>query len=672
MKRHFKRLLEESLKSAVICENNKNWLDKVWTFILKNFSSLSEFADLQLIQYGTNSYSLNYAKSKAPLKFLFVDNQHNLNEHVVEFLQVKCHFNTPNVIGCILFNDQQLSPGLRKHPEFDKYFSYLRLNSLLDAFVLLYECLSLNKIDLKKYVEDNMNLKCKIAIVDHLNSIKLEDFTKNPQFLTIAKDKLPIFRVFNTNEYITAQESEYFRVDAIESLRNLPLNPQIKLIDSSGIEKLAANLKLKIYPLTDLLEKSIDCFTQTKDFNKLLRILEWCFLNNFDEKQKLIGKLLLKNIYRNNSNEQNLIKLNSIYDPNDLYAKLFVPIEFQLHADLNKEPFYHIIRPSLKKEIETKYFVDFIARMENILNKKEFSVKIKEIFEYLNQAKLENQNQLIQSSLHLKWLPSSESNFKLYQGAQLWSPACTSLVGRIQPIVDNELVPSNFMQSLKIRSNDNVTFEKVIENLSYLIHNSITNSNEIDAIYSYLDKTFRDKPMTTNILCEKFVNKNIGFVYDGNSRFCLPNEVILNSELPGLEPFYSTLNNNIFVKKFREHLYLKCFGVKEELDLECVLDLLEKISKDVTNKKMSQLKKTILVASIFKFVENKYLEELAKSKELRSRLLLPVISDSNKGIEFEKPENCVYLIEADDHESSDTVEDYKLESCKEKGKISEF
>lgn len=655
--------------------NNKTWLDLVWRLISEHFTSLSPFADLKLIQYdNTRRYSLDYVKSsKARVKFFFVETDCALDKHVLAFLQQKCHFNDPNapknLLGCILFNEEHLSPHLRQHIEFNQYFLNIRAHSLVDIFLLLNEHF---KVDMKTYTEKNMTVECKVAIGAHLNSIKFE----NDAFFLIARTKLPIFRVFNTKEFITAEQSNYFRVEKLKGLNELPLDPQIKLIDSSEIENLAIYLKLAVYPISELLEKSIDYHAKSNNFDKILPILEWNFLNNFDDKQNLLNKLLLKTIYRNNNPAQsNLLELSSIYDPNDLYVKLFVPQTFQLHVDLSREPFYSKLAGSLKKQIEQTHFVEFVARMENNGNDENYLIQgIKHAFKYLSQFEDDSEVQttrLIQSCSHLKWLPCAKSCEQLYKASQLWSPECAPLVGQIRPIVDSNLVPSRFMSTLKINSKSNVTLELVGENLANLIqnHQLLQCSEVIEPIYAYLSEYFHKDASKVKVLCESFVSRRIPFVYDGHSRFFWPAEVIFNSHLANLEPFYATLNGNLFAKKFRE-LYVVCFGVYEELEIVCLLDLLEKIRDDVTgddDEKMSETKKITLVNLIFGLIETTYLDELVESDELRSRLLLPVRAD--RGVEFERPGKCVYLMETEESEGvvGSGDEDFKVKSCKQKG-----
>ena len=120
---------------------------------------------------------------------------------------------------------------------------------------------------------------------------------------------------------------------------------------------------------------------------------------------------------------------------------------------------------------------------------------------------------------------------------------------------------------------------------------------------------------------------------------------------------------------------METFNVKPSLDLECLIDLIEKLSDDVGNEKMSALNKSLLVGSIFDLIDKKYLDELKKSSDLMTRLRLPVCSESKESVEFERVDNCVYLIETDEKiEDSEYDENLmcKIKSCQEKGKINIF
>ena len=219
---------------------------------------------------------------------------------------------------------------------------------------------------------------------------------------------------------------------------------------------------------------------------------------------------------------------------------------------------------------------------------------------------------------------------------------------------------------LKISEKSSIKTNQVVSNLRHIIDNSITNTKELDAIYSYLDENSEE---AKRCLSAEF-SQSIGYVYDGMSHFYLPEQVLLKSELTGLEPFYIALNETSnFIKKHR-NLYSETFGVKASLDLECLIVLIDKLSNDVSNEKMDLFKKSLLIGSIFDLIDKKYLDELKQSSELMTRLRLPVCSESNELVEFERVDNCVYLIETDEKIDTEYDEDLlcKIKSSKEKGK----
>ena len=240
--------------------------------------------------------------------------------------------------------------------------------------------------------------------------------------------------------------------------------------------------------------------------------------------------------------------------------------------------------------------------------------------------------------------------------------------GHVEPIVDQNVIPMIYNSMLKIGVKSSIKTNQIIRNLRHIIDHSTTqlNMKELDAIYSYLNDNSEE---AKRCLSAEF-SQSIGYVYDGMSHFYLPEQVLLKSELNGLEPFYICLNaTSNFIKKHR-NLYSEIFGVKASLDLECLIDLIEKLSNDISNEKMDLFKKSLLIGSIFDLIDKKYLDELKKSSELMSRLRLPVCSESNEQVEFERVDNCVYLIETD--EIIDTEHDEnllcKIKSCQEKGK----
>jgi hypothetical protein len=276
-------------------------------------------------------------------------------------------------------------------------------------------------IDITGYFESNLNSEGRIALVEHLNSISHQTFTQNPVFSSIVKDKLPIFRLFNTDRFVTAKSVGYYVLesDKQESLKSIPLDPRIKLIDPIGMNKLTENLKLTKYPLDDLLEKSIDYFSN--DFDKMISILGWCLLNQ----PNLNTKLLSKSIYRNKSEQ--LLNLSSIYDPRDRFVKEFVAEELHLHPSLNKEPFYSTVASKLAgaKDIQVEHFVEFIRK---ISVNRSYEEDIKQVFDYLDQCDVNKRTVLIQHILGIKWIRAIDKQ-ELYSGPQLWQSDCSDLIG---------------------------------------------------------------------------------------------------------------------------------------------------------------------------------------------------------------------------------------------------
>ena len=276
-------------------------------------------------------------------------------------------------------------------------------------------------IDITGYFESNLNLEGRIALVGHLNSINHQTFTQNPVFSSIVKDKLPIFRLFNTDRFVTAKSVGYYVLESgkQESLKSIPIDPRIELIDPSGINNLIDSLKLTKYPLDDLLEKSIDYFSS--DFDKMISILDWCLLNQ----PTLNTKLLSKPIYRNKSGQ--LLNLSSIYDPRDRFVKVFVTEELHLHQNFNKEPFYSTIASKLAgaKDIRVWHFVEFIRK---ISVNRSYEEDIKQVFDYLDQCDVNKRTILIQNVIGIKWIRALDKQ-ELYSGPQLWQPDCSDLIG---------------------------------------------------------------------------------------------------------------------------------------------------------------------------------------------------------------------------------------------------
>lgn len=237
------------------------------------------------------------------------------------------------------------------------------------------------------------------------------------------------------------------------------------------------------------------------------------------------------------------------------------------------------------------------------------------------------------------------------------------------PIIDHSLIPSKFFHLLKLRQKTSIQVEIVVRNLNCVVQKPVKNIEEIEAMYSHISDHSQE--------AVKYINEQLGngfgFVFDGVSEFHSRDRVILNAEISGLEPFYVTIHeSNKFVKKFKQ-VYTEVFGVRKSLDLECLIDLLRLLNEDKNNQKMTTLNKWSLIGSIFSVIDksDEFLNQLANSPELQTRLMIPISSNSKDRLEFESVDKCVYLVETDDDPAADFQDEFelKVKDCAEKGKF---
>lgn len=647
-KSHFNQIINLIIKESFLEKKQENidWLSLLWKYISDNFfDSLETIKNLHLVpKFEVESnriqlYPLDLSQNNKILKYFYLNEQTDVSKELIEvFLKL----NDSN--GCILFKD--LPVGLEKHPKIESYLTLLKISTLSDFFVHINS----NKEPLKDFIDSKFDVNTRCALLEDLNTIK--SFQGKNEFISILKDKIPIFNLYNQKKlFCTALECNYYLIEPNFKQHNLPIDPSIKLIDSSSCQNLTKNLDLQVFPLEELLNKSFDYFVKINDFNSINKLLEWIFLNGSIIRNYNI--ILNKQIFKDNSNGNEFKYLHEIYDPRDKFVNLLIPNQLHLNEELNKEPFYSSLKNYLIKSISSDYFEMFIQKLE--YNEPDYDQKIQLLFELLN-----SQPELIVKTFKYKWL---KINSKLYQSTDLWDPEFEDLIGYVKPIVDYSLVPFNFRTKLGINK-EKPNLDDVILNYKHILTLTPPDLKIIDKIYSYFNNIESKK-----LLKDKLTNY---FVYDGIDSFCNPKNLIINSDISDLSPFMKVIQNKSFVNKYQS-LYFEVFEIKKELNLELLIQILQDMNSN-KSLEIDYIKKAILVRSIFNLIQEKYENQLLNDSNLRQKILIPVIDfkDDLKIIEFERIEKCVYLIEEESDQNElksnrDEAFRYKKERCLEKG-----
>lgn len=297
-------------------------------------------------------------------------------------------------------------------------------------FIVLHECLGDSLCShIETHLKDHMT-----DLANNLAAFKPEIYSRQPKFFNIHRDHLPVFRLVNSSKFVTAKSCDYFVLEASQSFKLLPLDPRVRLIDlDPNHANLVLSLKLKKYPLSSLIEKSVDYYAAASHesnpeyFAQLLSILEWTFNSEFEGKLALVSNLLGKSIYRNRSTND-LRTLESIYDPEDRFVKALVPAELVLNSDLHREPFYSIIKRCLATRIDVDYLVEFIEAIKP--EPREIHLEsVRLVLDYLSEHH-DLQTVLFGRIRKLRWLPAFDKT-GLFSPSELWRPKSRLLLGKL-------------------------------------------------------------------------------------------------------------------------------------------------------------------------------------------------------------------------------------------------
>ena len=646
-------------------EYNFEEIEQVWIYILTNFyDSLTPLEHLPLVPYkreGKIEY-FNLKNKNSDAKYFVIENQNEpLNK-------LKCFFQQySNEI--LFFEKWQLPQAFINHPKIFDYVSYFDKDGLIDCLLNLNKYCTNSSIKMKDLIKNNLNSEQKEIISDFLNLV--EDLSRE-NFDHFLIGNLPIFKAINKDgEFFTIEDGGFSFLKAKIDIQNLPIDPNLIIIDGNSNEKLFTKLNLKNFNLNDLIETSIDYHCFNKDLKSIYVFLEWIMVNRFKKFEDINIDSFLKNsiypkpIFTNNLNELKCLK--EIYDPEDRFVKNFVSQELQLNEDYINDIFYPSLKPYLKREIEIQLFEEYFQNLDSNntgYSEKEFFDRCLALFEYMSHLEDKQLDNLVELSSNYRWLPCSDwSQAKFYKSNELWDSAYINLIKYVKPIYDSKLIPDMFKKKLNIIA-DKPSLEDVIENFEFIVNNySSIGFADVEEIYTYFQNLVENQNYQAENLLEKlkccFGSKF--FVFDGIDSFKNESNLIWKSELADLSPHFTVLNLNSFLKKFY-CLYTRVFGVVEQLNLDLLIDLLEKIKKNPCNE---NTKNSILIFSVYNLIEQKFQQELVDSKELHSKFILPVLNQNNN-VEFENIGKCVYLVETelyDQANSSEIVYDEML-SCK--------
>jgi sacsin len=705
---HFVKMLQESLD--LIDKTNKDgtsklndWLRLVWTYLFKyHDQSLAAFESFSLIPiYSTKNQQLSLfsLKNKDPInrKYFMNCNRESTEfpSSLLKFIKEKCLIERSNqLFGCIVLED--LPDGLFNHPRINHYIHYLRLDCLKAIFDTIHENL---KDDLTGYLQTHMSTECRADLLELLNSSTTQNFDSS--FYTLVRDKLPLFKLFGRDEYITAKECEYMQVpERLATLlatntQNIYLCNDVKLIDRALIgSKLAQRCELRDYSLSKLFLTSFDYHVLNNNFNDLINLLQFVFsnINNlYEAGVELLEMILAKKIFRSIEDKEWHL-LREIYDQNNRQVAAFVSSRFHLHNRLNKEPFYSKLKSKLNFSIDETHLKSFFENLESEINKPSdfstsitlFEQSVKIIEEYLNDFKNDSASQLklINVSLRYKWILSKSLTF--HRGNELWSPKCAELIGFVKPIVNDERFPVRLHNLFQIQSQVELT--DVLQNYKHIIENQLIDYVQLTKIYEYFKQNSNSIEFISTFntfLKDNFKNNQVAFVYDGVGAFYLPSQLIYDAPISDMLPFFCILNKaNPFVKNFTR-VYLELFGIANKFELTDIIRLLEQIKeRNNTSSTVSQtelFKQNTLIRSIYDLLDKNYLEELSNDLELKKKLLMPIIDDADLKednrtyTKFAYLEQCVYLVEQDEEKSfleNSTIQCSlvdSLKACRDKG-----
>lgn len=663
-KEYFIYLLNKSIQKPWLENNpqNSQWLSAIWKYILQNFdNSLEPFECLNLIPiYNSNRIdllSLSYAKNSNNLVEYFFYNSYDLPSEVLDFLK-NLKFSIPQKqIGCFIF-ESSLPDGLKAHSKFSFYFTNLNLNTLSRCFVLLKNCLLKQNINMVEYIQKNMQTKCKKSLIECFNTRKLQ---VNQEFLKILKEDLPIFKIFNKdNLFCTPKDSDFYQIDpAIRSSICFPLDPSLNLIDPIPVSYLSNHLGLKNYPIQEIINQTLEYFAKKFDFDSIKIVLEWILQNKrlFPNFNIFLQKIVLnKKIFLDGHG--NFCFLNQIYDPKDKFVQEFIPTGFLLHESLTQEPFYSNLKNNLLITIPEERIKEYAARLESNklnFNRNEFIRKLEILFEFLEKSM--NQDSLLKIIKEYSIFPCKNDILKLYRSDDLRPNEDYDLIGHVKPILEPSLNLKSFKEKLLKRLP--IYLDDVLENLKFKVKNRIFQG--LENIYSYLDQCQAD--LLQKKFEEKFLSKNIPFVYDGQGEFYLPGEVILESNIGDLGCYLKVLDQrNEFIRK-QKSFYLEKLKIMPKLELETLLSILENIATNENSNFCDRDRN--LVYTILNSINLNHLNELIENENLLSRLLIPTLCDRNK-IQLEPVDKCVYLNESSEEILSESDEE-KIARCKQLG-----
>jgi len=636
-------LLTRSLEAAKWQSSfDSKWLNDIWDYINKHYEepSLIGLENLNLLSKKhktTGLLEFFSLRAKNKQKYFYLKpSDDEISSEFIEFLEL-------NINEIIIFNDMPQS--FLNHPQRNNYVNDISLSNFNIIFKHLYSCL--NK-ELYKVISEKMSANCKSSLLENLNSVKKASFDMD--FVKIILDFLPIFNCFNQGKTFTAKQCNYYMVPVAFAahLAKLNLNPDILMLDTILFKKLSANLSpLKEYPLERLIIESIEYNIQRQDKYSVKELFKF-YLLNFDPNSVLISQ---RPIFMDKEN--NWLKLNQYYEPNDKFVQLMVPEDFLLPADLSIEPYYSKIKNRLLKNIELKYFIKFIQTINaQTLNKREL---IKIVFDLISIQS--NKEELLQSTLNFEWLTSLKDSAKLYKSSQLWSADFKDLVELVEPLVDNHLIPTVFHNILKIKTDLNP--ELVFRNYSLMISSSTFDLTKMTKHYDYFSAC-----ISSQLLVQKFEEKKYeNFIYTFESFLSYKPASCLVLDFPNgcsLSPYLYSLNKsqNEYISKF-EKLYLNVFKVLPKVTLEKLIEILEKIKTEPHSKRSF-----IMVRNILETIKSTHLSELLDNQTLMNRLLLPVQIDSSESEKFdlEVCNKCVYSVE----DGNSVVDQHKIDACHEK------
>jgi hypothetical protein len=623
---------------------NTSWLNNIWKHLRKSYDHLTKFENFKLIPKLNKSDELELFTLKPSTNVIYFYYQIQSNEEIspefVKFIDLNLNENI------LIFND--LPSDFVEHSKRKAYMLDLSLHSFSVIFKTIFQCLG--EQNMIKIFKEKMSNDCKTKLSENFNSMNQDLFSKDQQLLKIGRDVLPIFKSFKDST--TFETAKYFNYEIYPSiLKNkseLNVSPNINMIDCLQLTNLSEHLALKEYPLDKLIIQSIDYYLDQKNEKVLNEWFKFSLMNSLQlsslNNMKFLNELFSKPIFKiDESNEW--FKINQFYDSSNKYVDIFVPIKYFLPENL--KIFYSTIKNHLKKEVDLKYFIDYLSKVQT-------NESIKTVFEFIDNQPISKQNELLKSSLSYQWLTSNQNDRKLYKSCELWSAKFQDFIKFIEPIVDNSLVPEKFHSSLLIRNdlNDDIVFK----NYMHIVSNKIIETNIIKQIYSHFKDSKNDK------LFKKFDEKysdNFIFTFDSSCSFKSAKQLVLDYPNEcNLSPYLFSLNKNKNkIISDLESLYVKVFKVKTQVTLLNLIEILELIKTESEHD-------FIKVRNIIDLIETNYLEELLSNEHLKMRLLLPVMLDSDKieSFDLEIYNKCVYLVE----DENNIYDQDKIEACKQK------